>query len=90
MPIQASDGRVLGTFANYYLQPTAPTTHDLEIISMVARTAAIAIEKHRSETAKLRAEEQRQLLLHELNHRVKNLFALVDSLLVMSEPYANR
>jgi len=84
MPIKASDGRVLGTFANYYKRPTRPTQRDLEVIAMITRSTAIAIERHRNELSKLRAEEQRQLLLRELNHRVKNVFALVDSLLLMS------
>jgi two-component sensor histidine kinase len=84
MPILAADGRVLGTFANYYREPRQPTERDLEVISMVTRTTAIAIEKHRNELARERAEEQRLLLLRELNHRVKNVFALVDSMLHMS------
>jgi two-component sensor histidine kinase len=84
MPILAADGRVLGTFANYYREPKEPTERDLEVIGMVTRTTAIAIEKHRNELARERAEEQRLLLLRELNHRVKNVFALVDSMLNMS------
>ncbi|MCE4226227.1 GAF domain-containing protein [Methylobacterium sp. C25] len=84
MPILAADGRVLGTFANYYREPREPTERDLEVISMVTRTAAIAIERTRNEVARERAEEQRILLLRELNHRVKNVFTLIDSLLLMS------
>lgn len=85
MPIIAADGHVLGTFANYYREPKKPTQRDLEVIAMVTRTTAIAIERYRHDLARERAEEQRQLLLRELNHRVKNVFALVDSLLVMSK-----
>jgi two-component sensor histidine kinase len=84
MPIVAADGRILGTFANYYREPKKPTERDLEVIAMVTRTTAIAIERFRNEQARERAEEQRQLLTRELNHRVKNIFALVDSLLFMS------
>lgn len=84
MPIIAGDGRILGTFVNYYREPKEPTERDLEVISMVTRTTAIAIERYRNEQARERAEEQRQLLTRELNHRVKNIFALVDSLLFMS------
>jgi two-component sensor histidine kinase len=84
MPILAADGRVLGTFANYYHEPKEPTERDLEVIGMVTRTTAIAIERHKNDLARTRAEEARLLLLRELNHRVKNLFALVDSLLHMS------
>ena len=84
MPIHAADGRVLGTFANYYREPKEPTERDLEVISMVTRTTAIAIERSINEQARERAEAQRNLLFRELNHRVKNVFALVDSLLMMS------
>ncbi len=84
MPIHAADGRLLGTFANYYREPKQPTERDLETIAMVTRTTAIAIERSLNEQARERAEAQRTLLLRELNHRVKNVFALVDSLLLMS------
>jgi len=84
MPIRAADGRLLGTFANYYHEPKEPTERDLETIAMVTRTTAIAIERSINEQARERAEAQRNLLLRELNHRVKNVFALVDSLLMMS------
>jgi len=88
MPILASDGKVLGTFANYYREAKQPSARDLEIISMVTRSTAIAIERHRNEQAKAKAEEVRLLLLRELNHRVKNIFALMDSLLYMSAKQA--
>jgi two-component sensor histidine kinase len=84
MPIHAADGRLLGTFANYYREPREPTERDLETIAMVTRTTAIALERSINERARERAEAQRTLLLRELNHRVKNVFALVDSLLMMS------
>jgi two-component sensor histidine kinase len=84
MPIRAADGRILGTFANYYREPKEPSERDLETIGMVTRTTAIAIERSVNEQARERAEAQRNLLLRELNHRVKNVFTLVDSLLMMS------
>lgn len=84
MPIEAADGRLLGTFANYYREPREPTERDLELISMAARTTAIAVERHINDVERERAEEQRTLVVRELNHRVKNVFALVQSLLAMS------
>ncbi|MBN8964902.1 MAG: GAF domain-containing protein, partial [Rhizobiales bacterium] len=84
IPIKAADGSVLGTFANYYREPKEPTGRDMEVISMVARTTGIAIERHRNELARKRGEEQRTLLLRELNHRVKNVFALTSSLVALS------
>jgi PAS domain S-box-containing protein len=48
-PIRAVDGRVLGTFANYYREPRGPTERDLEAIAVTTHTAALAIERHQSE-----------------------------------------
>jgi GAF domain-containing protein len=83
-PIRGTDGQLIGTFANYYHEPREPTEPDLEVIALVTRTAAIAVERHSIEVDRQRAEERRVLLLHELNHRVKNLFTLANSLVVMS------
>ncbi|HEY8947934.1 MAG TPA: GAF domain-containing protein [Rhizomicrobium sp.] len=89
VPIRGADGRVLGTFANYYREPKEPTERDTEVISMVAQTTAIAIERHRRELDRQRSEEKHMLLVRELNHRVKNIFALANSLVVMSARSAN-
>jgi len=89
VPIRSVDGRVLGTFANYYREPKEPTERDTEVISMVAQTTAIAIERHRRELDRQRSEEKHMLLVRELNHRVKNIFALANSLVVMSARSAN-
>ena len=44
-PIFGSDGKVLGTFANYYERPGNPAPEDLEWVEVVKRTASIAIER---------------------------------------------
>jgi GAF domain-containing protein len=46
-PIHGSDGRVLGTFANYYRFVRDPSPIDRELTEMVTRTAAMAIERGR-------------------------------------------
>jgi two-component sensor histidine kinase len=84
VPIRGADGRVLGTFANYYREPKSPSQRDIEAISMMAQTTAIAIERHRREAERAKEEEQRILLLRELNHRVKNLFALTNAIVTMT------
>jgi two-component sensor histidine kinase len=84
VPIRAADGSVLGTFANYYREPKSPTARDIEATAMIAQTTAIAIERHRRELERSREEEQRVLLMRELNHRVKNLFALTNAIITMS------
>jgi len=63
-PIKGTSGKVLGTFALYYREPRKPTRHDLESISLVAHTAAVAIERYNAELA-LRESQER--LSHALN-----------------------
>jgi PAS fold/GAF domain len=43
-PIIASTGRLLGTFALYYREPRLPSADDLNLVDLVARTTALAIE----------------------------------------------
>ena len=53
MPLFASDGRVLGTFAMYSRDPGSPTLHHQSIIEPITDIASIAIERKG-------AEEERQ------------------------------
>lgn len=43
-PIHGSDGKVLGTFANYYRVVRDPSPIDEELTNLITRTAAMAIE----------------------------------------------
>ena len=72
-PITSRSSRVLGTFAIYYREPRSPSPDDLDIISYVSRTAALAIDRNQIET-------QREMLIKEMNHRVKNTLATVQSI----------
>jgi GAF domain-containing protein len=47
-PIHGSDGKVLGTFANYYRVVRDPSPVDRQLTEMITHTAAIAIEHDRS------------------------------------------
>jgi PAS domain S-box-containing protein len=47
VPIYGTDNSVLGTFAIYYRQPHRPAPRDLQLASMLTRTASIAIEQHK-------------------------------------------
>jgi PAS domain S-box-containing protein len=58
MPIRAADGRLLGTFANYYAMPKTPSSGELDDIAQVASVTALAIERHASDRA-LRESEER-------------------------------
>ncbi|MWV29216.1 sensor histidine kinase [Aurantiacibacter rhizosphaerae] len=88
VPIKAGDGSVLGTFANYYREPRKPSRLDREIIEAIALTTSIAVERMRLERMHERAEEAKSLVLEELQHRVKNAFALAQSLISLNVPAA--
>lgn len=47
-PIHGSDGKVLGTFANYYRVVRDPSPADRQLTERIMRTAAMAIEHERS------------------------------------------
>lgn len=70
MPIIAADARILGTFAIYYREPRAPTPGDIEAITVITQTAALAIERHRSDLQLRSSREQLLALNAELEHKV--------------------
>lgn len=49
MPILATDGRVLGTFALYYREPRSPRSEDVQLIERASDVAGIAIERRQLE-----------------------------------------
>lgn len=65
-PIFGSDGRVLGTFANFYRTPCDPRPQEMELVEIVTQTAANAIERKTAEAMSKRSEallvEQKRLL----------------------------
>ncbi len=64
VPIAAADGRLVGTFALYHDHPRRPTEDDMRAVELLARTAAVAIERSRDVAARTRqlAELQSSLL----------------------------
>lgn len=80
IPILSGSGSVLGTFAMYHREPRQPTEPDLELVQIITRTAAVVINRKRAEEERKRFERHLQLLVGELNHRVKNTLAIVQSL----------
>ena len=73
IPLIGSNGTVLGTFALYHRRPRAPSPGEKEIGELLARIGTIAIEHDRS-------EKQRQMLVGELAHRVRNILAVVSAI----------
>lgn len=58
MPILSSSGKVLGTFDTYFRECRVPSDQEKEIVGVLCKTAAIAIERHRSEAEQKHAERE--------------------------------
>lgn len=80
IPIMSGRGDVLGTFAMYHREPRQATEHDLELVQVITHTAALVIDRSRAEEERKSFERHQRLLVNELNHRVKNTLAIVQSL----------
>ena len=79
MPIVAANGRVLGTFGSYFTTRREPTSRERNLVEVLARTAALAIERRESDAA-LEASSRRHRFLAELGSAAQRL---VDPLDVM-------
>ncbi|HVF31182.1 MAG TPA: PAS domain S-box protein [Pyrinomonadaceae bacterium] len=62
MPIIARDGHVLGTFGTYFKECRPPTDLEKNVVEVVARTAALAIEQKQSEQNLRESESQLGLI----------------------------
>ncbi|WBB94057.1 GAF domain-containing protein [Verrucosispora sp. WMMC514] len=70
-PILARDGSLLGTFAMYHRTPRVPQDTDLALARVFAGTAALAIERHHIEQAKLAAETRAKAARDDLAKAVR-------------------
>ena len=71
-PVCSADGRALGSFFVAY-KDGAPDPWPEEIEAIGARLAGLALDRHR-------ATERQKLIVGEMQHRLKNLFAAVLSI----------
>jgi signal transduction histidine kinase/CheY-like chemotaxis protein len=72
-PLVSRSGRILGMFSTHYRMPCRPTDHELRLLDVLARQTADLLERKQ-------AEQTQQLLVSELNHRVKNTLASVQAI----------
>jgi GAF domain-containing protein len=79
-PILARDGSLLGTFAMYHRVPRAPQEPDLALARIFAETAALAIERHQAEQARLAAEAKEETARNDLAFLLKASTALTSDL----------
>ncbi|HUI14062.1 MAG TPA: ATP-binding protein [Xanthobacteraceae bacterium] len=79
-PLVGSAGKMLGIVSTYFVKPHQPSERELRFMDLLARQAADYLERRRDEESREQAETTRQLLLSELNHRVKNTLAIVQAI----------
>ena len=72
-PIQAANGKVIGTFAIYHRVPYVPEKADIELIEKSARLVSIAVEKNRSEEKIRESEAHFRLLIEDSTYIVWKL-----------------
>ena len=62
MPICAASGQVLGTFGTYFIEAREPLPRERRLVEVLARTAALAIERERADAALRHASVQNRFL----------------------------
>ena len=68
-PIRSFGGKTLGTFAVYHPDVREPDTRDLDLVNLLADTAAVLIGRHKEAENRKRAEES----LRESEERARSL-----------------
>lgn len=62
MPVIARDGHVLGTFGTYFRERREPTDNERQVVEILGRTAALAIERKQTEAVLRNSENQLRLV----------------------------
>jgi PAS domain S-box-containing protein len=74
-PIVSSQGRIVGTFANYYREPREPDPRDRRLPDMVTRTVALAVEHRQAEDALRESDRRKDEFIAMLSHELRNPLA---------------
>lgn len=77
-------GGVVGKFMLYYARPRHFTEHEAELALTIARQLGFSLELIEEADQRRRAQTRQDLLLREMDHRIKNLFMLAGSLVGVS------
>ncbi len=64
--------------------------HDIAFMEGLATVLAVSLERQRTDADLSQTLEREKLLVHEMRHRVKNLFSVVNGILSISEREARR
>lgn len=86
VPVMSASGEVLGGLFFAHDEPARFTADTEDLVSAIAAQTAVAMDNARLHKAaqleieqRRRAEESKELLLHELKHRVKNTLATIQA-----------
>ena len=79
-PLLSHQGELLGILTTQRGVPHVPDEHDLWRIDLLARQAADIIEQARAEEALKVSLHEKEVLLKEIHHRVKNNLQVISSL----------
>jgi two-component sensor histidine kinase len=74
------NGKVIGKFMTYYERPHFFSKEEADLAMNIAHQLGFSIERKRAEMERRAAERRQKLLINELNHRVKNTLATIQSL----------
>jgi PAS domain S-box-containing protein len=83
-PIFSSDRKVLGTFAHYYFDARDPSSHDERMVDLLARAAAVAIERSRAEAALRELNETLEERVQAETHERLQIWNVSEDLLVIA------
>lgn len=76
-PLRSRTGRALGMCSTHWTRPHEPTADEFSRFDVLVRQAADLIERAETEAVLRESEGHARLLLAELQHRVRNMLAVI-------------